>query len=318
MASHQDVDHNKRSEILKELMYKAEVLSDLGKNRLQQGDVLEEHTIEGMRLRKLKDDEHAVARISIGGHPEIEPSQYCNFRGDKRHCIELLERALFGLKSTLGLIVVVLGCLFITNPLLAECPGLWNSYRIVGQRAEPLVVAALPIRSRDIEVRSEREVQELAEVPVFFARLESFDFTSDATTPELAILQDDSKPSSSVAAPAPVPAAAPVVANNSNGGGTFQTTVQTIPQAAPVVWATQNTPAVGAASNGGYTQYQAPDVQYQAQYQPPPVNVQWTQPGPQMAVQATTAAPATWNQATRRQRCGRFLPRLRGAWGTGG
>lgn len=100
MGSHQDMDHGERRRIIEELRLKSELMTELGANRTTaDGDVLEESEVDGLRVQKKPDDERGVLRISIGGHPAIERSSYCNFRGDRRACIELLERALYAMKQ---------------------------------------------------------------------------------------------------------------------------------------------------------------------------------------------------------------------------
>ena len=99
MGSHQDIDHDFKKKILDELKAKSEVLSDLGKNRVTNDRVVEEWVHARMRVQMLPDDQQGVLRISIGGHPDLHPSDYCNFRGDQGKCIALLETALAAMKS---------------------------------------------------------------------------------------------------------------------------------------------------------------------------------------------------------------------------
>jgi hypothetical protein len=94
VGSHVDSDHGERSRILDELRLKSEMLEELGKNRVTNDRVIEEWTKHGMRVQMLPDDPHGVLRISIGGHADIKPSEYCSFRGDQGRCIKLLEKAL--------------------------------------------------------------------------------------------------------------------------------------------------------------------------------------------------------------------------------
>ena len=99
MGSHGDIDHKLRKKVVDSLALKAELLSDLGKNRIANEEVLDEWKYGGIRCQLLPDDEHGVLRISIGGHPEFKPSDYCNFRGDQGRCIALLEKVLAAMKS---------------------------------------------------------------------------------------------------------------------------------------------------------------------------------------------------------------------------
>ena len=98
MGSHRDSDHGK-ARVLQELKLKAELLSDLGKNRVANERVLEEWIFDEIRVQMLPDDEHGVIRISIGGHADLHPSEYCNFRGDQGRCIALLTRCLEAMKA---------------------------------------------------------------------------------------------------------------------------------------------------------------------------------------------------------------------------
>lgn len=99
MGSHADIDHGERKQILDELRLKAELLSELGKNRVTNDKVEEEWMHDGIRVQMLPDDPQGVLRISIGGHPDFERSEYCNFRGDQGKCIALLERCLTAMKQ---------------------------------------------------------------------------------------------------------------------------------------------------------------------------------------------------------------------------
>ena len=99
MGSHQDVDHQEKSRVLDELRLKSELLSELGKNRVTADRVLEEWEHDSIRVQMLPDDPQGVLRISIGGHPDFERSEYCNFRGDQARCIRLLERCLAAMKA---------------------------------------------------------------------------------------------------------------------------------------------------------------------------------------------------------------------------
>lgn len=99
MGSHIDNDHEERNRIINELKLKSELLCDLGKNRITNDKVILEWKHDGIRVQMLPDDQHGVLRVSIGGHPEMDRSEYCNFRGDQGRCITLLERCLEAMKS---------------------------------------------------------------------------------------------------------------------------------------------------------------------------------------------------------------------------
>lgn len=99
MGSHSDSDHELRREFLKELKLRAELMTDLGKNDLQEGNVLLDWQHDGMRFQLLPDDRQKILRISIGGGDCLPVvGNYCNIRGDIGQCIHLLEKALAGLK----------------------------------------------------------------------------------------------------------------------------------------------------------------------------------------------------------------------------
>lgn len=96
MGSHRDTDH---AAILEDLRRRAEIMKDLGKNRIANEKVVEEWTHDAIRVQMLPNDPNGVLRISIGGHDDLKPSEYCNFRGDQGRCIRLLERCLAAMKA---------------------------------------------------------------------------------------------------------------------------------------------------------------------------------------------------------------------------
>lgn len=102
MATHFDNDHRDaaRQDFLKELELRAELMSDLAKNDLQDGNVLADWKHDGMRCQLLPDDRQGILRISIGGGDDLPVmADYCNIRGDIGKCIRLLERAVAALKK---------------------------------------------------------------------------------------------------------------------------------------------------------------------------------------------------------------------------
>lgn len=100
MGSHMDRDHREedQSTVLERLRLKAELMTELNKNTVTRDRVVEEWKYDGIRVQMLPDDPDGVLRISIGGHPEFEHSEYCNFRGDQGRCIALLERCLAAMR----------------------------------------------------------------------------------------------------------------------------------------------------------------------------------------------------------------------------
>lgn len=100
MGSHLDNDHGKKADFLKELRLRAEIMSDLAKNDLQEGNVIAEWEHDGIRCQELPADRQGILRISIGGGSDLPVvGDYCNFRGDHSKCIALLERVLTAMKS---------------------------------------------------------------------------------------------------------------------------------------------------------------------------------------------------------------------------
>ncbi len=100
MPSHRDQDHQLRREFLKELELRAEIMTDLAKNDLQQGQVLQQWKHDGVTVQNLPDDRQHILRISIGGGDHLPiHGDYCNFRGDQSKCIQLLTRCLEAMKQ---------------------------------------------------------------------------------------------------------------------------------------------------------------------------------------------------------------------------
>lgn len=69
MGSHADRGHQERQEFLKELTLRAELMTDLSRNTIQNEEDIPVH------------------------------GDYCNIRGDVGSCIKLLERAIVALKE---------------------------------------------------------------------------------------------------------------------------------------------------------------------------------------------------------------------------
>ena len=100
MGSHQDIDHELRQEFLKDLTRRAEIMTDLGKNSLQQGRPLRQWKHIGIVVQQMEDDMNGVLRISIGGGNHLPvPGNYCTFRGDQSKCIDLLTTALEAMRA---------------------------------------------------------------------------------------------------------------------------------------------------------------------------------------------------------------------------
>jgi hypothetical protein len=104
MGSHRTEDHEARKEFLQEMRLRAEIMSDLGKNRMTtEGKVIRKWKEGGITVAELPADMSGVLRISIGGGPDTPvPGDYCNFRGDQGKCIALLERAIKAMQAMCG------------------------------------------------------------------------------------------------------------------------------------------------------------------------------------------------------------------------
>ena len=101
MGSHYDKDHKAiRQSFIDELKLRSEIMTDLGKNRLQNEKVQEQWFHDEIQVQRLPDDRQGILRISIGGGDDLPiRGDYCNFRGDQSKCITLLERVLNAMKS---------------------------------------------------------------------------------------------------------------------------------------------------------------------------------------------------------------------------
>jgi hypothetical protein len=100
MGSHQDLDH-RRSEFLKELKIRGDVMEELGKNRMAQDRPIRKWKHGDVTVQEQEPESTGVLRISIGGGPDTPVlGDYCTFRGDQSKCIALLERALDAMKAT--------------------------------------------------------------------------------------------------------------------------------------------------------------------------------------------------------------------------
>ena len=102
MGSHLDQDHSgnaERSKILDELRIRSELMSELGKNSHQTANVVRKWNHDKIEVSEKEPDQNGVLRISIGGHPDMTRSEYCNFRGDQSKCIALLERCIKAMKK---------------------------------------------------------------------------------------------------------------------------------------------------------------------------------------------------------------------------
>jgi len=102
MQTHDDRDF--RREWLDSLEEKANQMHANGGSKITGGDEGEEPLSEWqhktVHVRHMPPDEHGILRISVGGGTDT-PIQlnYCVFRGNRGHCIDLLRKALKAMES---------------------------------------------------------------------------------------------------------------------------------------------------------------------------------------------------------------------------
>jgi hypothetical protein len=101
MQTHEDADF--RREWLKSLEEKADRMREAGESKITGGEEGEQSLAEWkyktFHVRHMPLDEHGILRISVGGGENI-PVQlnYCVFRGNHGHCVDLLRKALKALE----------------------------------------------------------------------------------------------------------------------------------------------------------------------------------------------------------------------------
>ncbi len=105
MQTHDNGNHNLRSQWLESLRSKAQEMGARGTSSITAGELNEEPICEWqasnkMHCRKMPDDEHGVLRISIGGGDHLPVTlNYCVVRGGVGQCIAILEKALVALRE---------------------------------------------------------------------------------------------------------------------------------------------------------------------------------------------------------------------------
>jgi hypothetical protein len=106
MQTHDDRDYitHFRDEWLKSLDEKADRMKAAGQSKITGGEEGEQPLAEwqhkGVTCRHMPPDEHGILRISIGGGTETPVDvNYCVFRGNRGHCIDLLRKALRAMES---------------------------------------------------------------------------------------------------------------------------------------------------------------------------------------------------------------------------
>lgn len=102
MQTHEDNDF--RTEWWESLKAKADRMVDEGKSKITAGEdgevALAEWQHKSVHVRHMPPDEHGILRISIGGGTDTPVKlDYCVFRGNRGHCIDLLRRALKAMES---------------------------------------------------------------------------------------------------------------------------------------------------------------------------------------------------------------------------
>lgn len=105
MQSHNDQDFMQfRKEWLESLESKADRMAAAGQSKIAGGEEGEQPLAEwqhkGVCCRHMPPDEHGILRISIGGGQDTPIElNYCVFRGNRGHCIDLLRKALKAMEA---------------------------------------------------------------------------------------------------------------------------------------------------------------------------------------------------------------------------
>ena len=100
MESHADADAAWRSSLERKAdSMKRGGLSDITAGAPRE-PVLNEYTAHGVTVTRRPDDEHGIARVSIGGGvPGKGEYDYCVFRGTPDTCVALLENAILAIRA---------------------------------------------------------------------------------------------------------------------------------------------------------------------------------------------------------------------------
>lgn len=108
MQTHDDRDFTQfRREWLQSLEEKADRMQAAGQSKITGGDdgekPLAEWNHKSVHVRHMPEDEHGILRISIGGGQDAPLElNYCVFRGNRGHCIDLLRKALKAMEAGPG------------------------------------------------------------------------------------------------------------------------------------------------------------------------------------------------------------------------
>ena len=105
MQSHDDRDFQR--DWLASLEEKADRMREAGKSEITGGKEGEKPLAEwkdkGITVQHMPPDEHGILRISVGGGQDIPiPLNYCVFRGNRGHCVDLLRIALKAMEKGPG------------------------------------------------------------------------------------------------------------------------------------------------------------------------------------------------------------------------
>lgn len=105
MQTHDDREFSEfRRKWLESLEAKADKMRAAGQSKITGGDEgenpLAEWEHKGILCRHMPPDEHGILRISVGGGQDTPVEvNYCVFRGNRGHCIDLLRKALKAMES---------------------------------------------------------------------------------------------------------------------------------------------------------------------------------------------------------------------------
>ena len=105
MQTHEDADFSQfRKNWLESLEEKADKMQAAGLSKITGGEEgeqpLSEWQHKGVGVRHMPPDAHGILRISVGGGQDTPIElNYCVFRGNRGHCIDLLRKALKAMEA---------------------------------------------------------------------------------------------------------------------------------------------------------------------------------------------------------------------------
>ena len=105
MQTHDDGQHNIRSEFMERLRARAHESQTIGASTITSGSIgevpLAKWKHRGIHVTHMPDDEQGILRISVGGGNNTPVVlNYCTIRGSVGECIELLERTIKALRKS--------------------------------------------------------------------------------------------------------------------------------------------------------------------------------------------------------------------------